>query len=54
VTLSAANLKVTDSPGNAKTVSTKRAELQWLQPGAEADKNLGAQRYEAMIVEFKK
>jgi hypothetical protein len=47
-------LKVTDSAGSAKTVSTKRAQLQWLQPGAEADENLGAQPYEALIVEFKK
>jgi hypothetical protein len=54
VPLSAARLKIVDSGGKAKTVTYKRAELQWLQPGAEADENLAGQPYEALIVEFKK
>jgi hypothetical protein len=54
VPLTAARLKVVDSGGNAKAVTYKRAELQWLAPGEEADENTGGQPYEALIVEFKK
>jgi len=52
--LTPAKLKVVDSAGSAKTVAYKRAQLQWLQPGKEAEENLGGQPYEALIVEFKK
>ena len=52
--LTAAKLKVIDSAGVTKTVTTKRAELRWLLPGKEAEENLGGQPYEALIVEFKK
>jgi hypothetical protein len=54
VPLTAARLKVVDSKGNTKTVAYKRAELQWLPPGAEVDENIGSKSYEAIIVEFKK
>jgi hypothetical protein len=54
VPLTAASLKVTVSKGIAKTVTVKRADLQWLPPNEEADENLGDQPYEALIVEFKK
>jgi hypothetical protein len=54
VPLTAASLKVVDSGGTAKTITYKRAELQWLLPGKEVDENLGGQPYEALIVEFKK
>jgi hypothetical protein len=54
VPLTAATLKVIDSGGSAKTITYKRAELQWLLPGKEAEENLGGQPYEALIVEFKK
>jgi hypothetical protein len=54
VPLAAARLKVIDSAGVTKTVTYKRAELQWLLPGKEAEENLSGQPYEALIVEFKK
>jgi hypothetical protein len=54
VPLATGRLKVTDSEGSAKTVTYRRAGLQWLAPSEEADENLGDQPYEALIVEFKK
>jgi len=54
VPLTAALLKVVDSEGKAKALAYKKAELQWLPPGAAADENIGSKSYVAIIVEFKK
>jgi len=54
VPLTAGKLKTIDAAGRTKTVAYKRAQLQWLLPGKEAEENLGGQPYEALIVEFKK
>jgi hypothetical protein len=54
VPLTAVRLKVIDPEGKTKNVAYKEAELQWLSPGKETDENIGAEPYEALIVEFKK
>jgi len=54
VPLTAAKLIVADSEGKERTVAFKQAQLHWVPPGAAAEKNIGVQPYEALIVEFKR
>lgn len=54
VPLTPGRLKMTNSKGLVTEVTCKRAELQWLVAGSEAQQNAGAKSYEALIVEFKK
>lgn len=54
VPLTPARLKVTDAKGAAETVNYGKADMRWLTPGEEAEENLSAQPYEALIVEFKR
>jgi hypothetical protein len=53
VPLTAGQLKMTDPKGTVKRIAYKQAGLQWLPAGSEAQENVGAKPYEALIVEFK-
>jgi len=54
VSLTPARLKTAGADGAVKTANVQPGEVQWLQPGTQADENTGDARYEAIVVEFKK
>ena len=54
VPLTPARLKTAGADGAVKTANAQPGEVQWLQPGTQADENTGDARYEAIVVEFKK
>jgi len=54
VSLTPARLKTAGADGAVKTANAQPGEVQWLQPGTQADENTGDARYEAIVVEFKK
>ena len=54
VPLTPARLKTIGADGAVKTANVRPGEVQWLQPGTQADENTGDARYEAILLEFKK